>query len=184
MEEKEIKLLCGDTLETAYKVLLANAPAYCSFNGVRLTSSDSLEDMYKKVTGHTKEEIDAIYQKQQEERKRKEKEFEEKKPELIKEYQKKARGVIPEDRLELWDRIVPVRLDDLYHGMELDCWLELIEVLNDTNLSYNVKMTKGKDIFDKQGHSGMSGNLVMSGLKEFHPLGNDLVDFIKKAFEE
>jgi len=73
MEEKEIKLLCGDTLETAYKVLLANAPAYCSFNGVRLTSSDSLEDMYKKVTGHTKEEIDAIYQKQQEERKRKEK---------------------------------------------------------------------------------------------------------------
>lgn len=183
MEEKEIKLICGTTLEEAYKELLANAPAYCSFNGVKLYSSDSLDDMYKKATGHTKEEYEVLWQKKQEERKRKEKEFEEKKPELIKEYRKKARGIIPEDKLEFWDRIVPIRLNDLYHGMELDCWLELIEVLNDTNLSYDVKMVKGKDVFDKQRHSGMSANLVMSGLKQFHPLGKDLVEFIKKAFE-
>lgn len=181
MEEKEIKLVCGMTIEEAQKELLSNAPAYCIFNGERLSSSDTLDDMYKKVTGHTKEEYNNIINQQKEERAKKE--FKESIPKLTEEYKKKARGIIPENRLESWDRIVPIRLNDLYHGMELDCWLELIEILNDTNLSYDVKMVKGMDMFYKQGHSGMSGNLVMSGLKQFHPLGNDLVEFINKTIE-
>lgn len=184
MKAQEIKIETGTTIDGAYQELLINAPAYGLFNGIKLYSYDSLDDMYKKVTGHTKSEYDKMFEQRMEKQEREEKEFKANVPKLIEAYKKKARGIIPEDKLELWDRIVPIRLNDLYHGMELDCWLELIEVLNDINLSYDVKMVKGKDMFDKQGHSGMSGNLVMSGLKQFHPLGNDLVEFIKKAFDE
>lgn len=184
METREIKITIGSTIDDAYRQLIANAPAYCTFNGQKLYSSNSLNTMYKKVTGHSKEEYDNLVKQEQDEYKRRKEEFERNKPKLIEEYKKKARGIIPEDKLELWDKVVPIRLDDIYQGIELGYWLELIEILNDPNLSYDVKMVKGKDIFDKQRHSGMSGNLVMSGLKQFHPLGNDLVEFIKKAFEE
>lgn len=179
----KIEISAGTSLDEAHRELQEYAPSYCTFNGVTLTSNDSLDDIYLKVTGKTKTDYENAVRQQNEEYKKKKKEFEDKIPELIEEYKKKARNIIPSDRLELWDKIVPIRLNDLYRGMELDCWLDIIEIFNDTNLSDDVKLVKAKDMFDSQGHSGMSGNLVLSGLKQFHPFGKTFVEYIKKVNE-
>lgn len=95
------------------------------------------------------------------------------------EYRKRARGIIPVEHLEYWDKIVPIRLNDLYRGMELDCLLELIATLNDNAKEESEKMEFCRTMFSKQGHSGMSAGLVFSGLKYFHPLGEMLVTYIQ-----
>ena len=77
------------------------------------------------------------------------------------------------------DKIVPIRLQDLYHGMELDCWLDLIAVLNDESKSKEDRMKEGLQMFINQGHSGMSAGLVLSGLCRFHALGRELAEYIQ-----
>ena len=42
---------------------------------------------------------------------------------------------------EKWDMCVPIRLDDLYHGMELGCCLEIVKALNEgCELSQAIKI--------------------------------------------
>lgn len=70
--------------------------------------------------------------------------------------------VIDRKYWETWDEIVPIRLDDLYHGMELGCCLEVIKALNEgCEISYAIKL------MEDQNHSGMSWCLVRSMVKAF-----------------
>jgi hypothetical protein len=180
---KELKFYLGSNIDTAHKVLVEfsekyNEPCCGNFNGKVISSSDSIDEAYVKVTGITKQQYDEYQKMQRMEYEDREKSHKERIPQLTEEYRKKARGIIPEENLELWDKIVPIRLSDLYHGMELDCWLDLISVLNDEVLDETDKLIQCAEIFDSQGHSGMSASLVMSGLIQFHPLGKKLVDYI------
>ena len=177
---KKIEFYCGMNLDGAYKELQKNAPCYGEFNEKIIYSTDSIDDIYIKCIGKTKAEFDEDRRKEIEKYKQKEAEFKAKIPQLIKEYRKRARGVIPEEHLKFWDEIVPVRLNDLYKGLELDCWLELIEVLNDTSKEKSERFDICKRLFDKQGHSGMSAELVLKGLDIFHELGKELVLYINK----
>lgn len=184
---KEIELYPGCNIDTAHKRLVELSKRYSepccgNFNGMMISSSDSIDEAYVKVLGITKQQYDEYQRKQRMEYEDREKSHKERIPQLTEEYRKKARGIIPEEYLELWDKIVPIRLGDLYHGMELDCWLDLISVLNDEKLKESSRLTKCEKIFDKQGHSGMSASLVMSGLIQLHPLGKKLVDRIKETY--
>jgi hypothetical protein len=149
------------------------------FNDKEIYSTDTLDEAYIKVVGISKSEHYERLRKENEEYNRKEAEHKAKIPQLTEEYRNRARGVIPEDKLELWDRIVPIRLGDLYHGMELDCWLELIAELNNAEKDKAARFKTCKDMFYKQGHSGMSAGLVFSGLRDLHPLGAELVQYIR-----
>lgn len=175
---KKIEFAPGINLDKAYQELQKNAPCYGEFNEKTLYSTDSLDEVYVKVTGKSKAEHDEYIRKMHEEYDRKEAEFKAKIPQLTEDYRKRAIGIIPEEYLELWNEIVPIRLNDLYHGMELDCWLELVAVLNDTSKKQLERFEICRDLFFKQGHSGMSGGLVLTGLRRFHPLGEMLVSYI------
>lgn len=175
----KIEFYPGQDLDGAYKDLQMNAPCCGEFNGKVLYSTDSIDEIYAKVLGTTKWEHEEYLRKNHEEYERKEAEFKAKIPQLTEEYRKRARGIIPEEHLEYWDKIVPIRINDLYHGMELDCWLELITMLNDDTKDELEKLESCRTLFSKQGHSGMSAGLVFSGLKHFHPLGEKLVTFIE-----
>ena len=74
-------------------------------------------------------------------------------------------------------------MNDLYHGMELDCWLELVAVLNDTSKKQLERFEICRTLFFKQGHSGMSGGLVLTGLRRFHPLGEMLISYINDSIK-
>lgn len=87
---------------------------------------------------------------------------------------KKAKKILDEKYLELWNECVPIRLNDLYQGMELGNCLEIVEKLNKGE-----SFEKVKPLIENQGHSGMSFSLVCSMIKSFCDRGNEFVTFVK-----
>lgn len=183
---KEIKTKLGQSIKSAYKEMKeyeinSGEHCFCMFNGKKLLSTYTLDECYKEVTGCTLSEHEGKEKQRHEEYLREEEKFKASIPDKTKEYMQRAIGIIPNDKLERWNKIVPIRLNDLYHGMELDCWLEIIAELN-KDVPKDEKFLRCKELFIKQGHSGMSGSLVLSGLREFHELGTELAEYIKENF--
>lgn len=181
---KEIEFYAGETIENAWKTLLMKSAdcgetCFGTFNGQQLLSTDTLDEAYKKVTGLTKSEFDDRDRKEREEYKRQEEEFIASIPSKAEEYKKAARGVIIEEQYDYWDEIVPIRLHDLYHGMELDATLEICRIMRDESVSLEERIKTAKKTFDNQGHSGMSAGLVLSMIRAFSPHGEELVNSIK-----
>lgn len=181
---KEIEFYAGMTITEAWRSLLkesANCEQTCygTFNGRQLLSTDTLDEAYKKVTGLTKSEFDEQDRREREENKRKEEEFIASIQSKTEEYKKAARGVIIEEQYDYWDEIVPIRLHDLYHGMELDATLEICRIMRDESASLEERIEKAKKAFDNQGHSGMSAGLVLSMIKAFCPDGTAVYNKIK-----
>ena len=114
--------------------------------------------------GKTKGQYDKEMQDWRNEYERKEKEHKDSIPSLVPGYCDKARGVILEDQYDYWDKIVPIRLGDLYHGMELDCTLDLCKIMRDESMSYDKRLRKAYK------------TLVAHMLRTFCPDGNDLAD--------
>ena len=128
------------------------------FNGHKLYSDTvTMDSAYKEITGNTRqkqEHIKAI-------------------PEKAKLWMDKGREILDKSKWELWDKIVPIRLNDLYQGMELKCCLNIVEILNKGTLE------EAKKEIESQGHSGMSFGLVCSMVKEFSPKGEEFVNYIR-----
>lgn len=173
---REIQFSAGQSLETAIKELKKHKDLVCgSFNGKMLYSDiDDMDSAFKKVTGKTKAEFDEAIQKEHEEYEAENKRHEEAIPELTKEWIEKGNAILDEKHHELWAKIVPVRLKDLYKGMELGACLEIV-----TELNKGCKLEVAKVIIEKQGHSGMSHRLVSSMVKSFCDRGAEFVNFIK-----
>ena len=181
---KEIEFYAGETIEKAWKTLLRESAecgetCFGTFNSQQLLSTDTLDEAYKKVTGLTKSEFDERDRKEREEYKRREEEFIASIPSKTEEYKKAARGVIIEEQYDYWDKIVPIRLRDLYHGMELDATLEICRIMRDESASLEERIEKAKEAFDNQGHSGMSAGLVLSMIKTFCPDGMEVYNRLK-----
>lgn len=180
---KKIEFWAGEDIDHAWKRLLKES-AECEdtcfgmFNDKEIRSTDTLDDVYVKLMGKTKAEYDKEMQEWHDEYERKEKEHKDNIPNLVPGYRERARGVILEDQYEEWDEIVPIRLGDLYHGMELDCTLDLCKIMRDESLPYDDRIRKAYNAFMEQGHSGMSAGLVASMLKTFCPNGEDLADAV------
>jgi hypothetical protein len=83
---KKIEFYPGINLDKAYQELQDNAPCYGEFNEKTLYSTDSLDDVYVKVTGKSKVEHDEYIRKIREEYERKEAEFKAKIPKLTEDY--------------------------------------------------------------------------------------------------
>ena len=75
---------------------------------------------------------------------------------------------------ELWAKCVPIRLGDLYQGMELGNCLEIVEQLNNGKTVEEVK-----PLIENQGHSGMSFSLVCSMVKSFCDRGAEFVSYVR-----
>lgn len=133
-----------------------------------------MDKAYKEITGKTKSEFDKSQQEWQENYKRQEREHKEKIPELSKVWMEKGRAVLTEDKWEYWEKIVPIRLDDLYQGMELGCCLDIVEILNNDGT-----LDEAKEKIENQGHSGMSFGLVCSMVREFSDRGKEFVDYVR-----
>lgn len=180
---KEINLRPGCNIDIAWRDLIESQLktgeiCFGMFNDIKLLSTYTLDECYRKITGKTKLEWEEEKRKDHEKYLREQEEWISKIPQKTKEYINKAKGIIPENKLEYWKKIVPIRLRDLYKGLELDCWLDLIKILN-LEISKEEKFKECEDLFIKQEHSGLSGSLVLGGLVELHPLGKDFYDFMK-----
>jgi hypothetical protein len=171
---REIEFSLGGNIETAVAELKSQSGLVCgTFNGQVLYSDiDDMDSAYKKITGKTKAEFDEA-QRQSQERYEKEKiEHEESIPELTKEWIEKGLAVLDRNTQD-WIECVPIRLGDLYRGMELGASLEIIKELNS-----GCELEAAKVIIDGQGHSGMSYGLVCSMIKHFCDRGNEFVKYL------
>lgn len=180
---KKIETYAGQDIEDAWAALLRESAncketCFCEFNGKTLYSTDSIDVAYVKVVGKTKAEFDEDMRRQKEEYEHQEREHKEKIPSLTEEYRKKARGVILESSYDEWDEIVPIRLRDLYQGMELGATLDLCKIMREEATPYDERLHKAYDAFMEQGHSGMSAGLVAAMLRKFCPDGADLADAV------
>ena len=145
------------------------------FNGHMLYSDTvTLDGAYKEITGKTKAEFDKAQQEWREEYERKEQEHKAKIPELTKEWMENGREVLSSDKWAFWDKIVPIRLGDLYRGMELGASLEIIKILNTDGT-----LDEAKKKIESQGHSGMSWGLVCSMVRALCDRGQEFCDFVK-----
>ena len=75
---------------------------------------------------------------------------------------KKGKEILDSKYHSEWKRIVPIRLKDMYRGVELKDSLEIISKLNK-----QCRMEDAKSIIDNQDHSGMSYSLVRLMVKSF-----------------
>lgn len=178
-------ILHGSTIESALRYLkeqskIQNEDLYADFNDKEIFSTDSIDDAYKRIVGKTKEEFDADFNKWREEYDRKEQEHKDNIPNLTEEYRQKARGLVIESELEYWDEIVPVRLNDLYRGMELQQVIDCAIVMRNTTITKEGRLRRAYKIFMDAGHSGMSASLTMAMLRRFCPYGNELADACKE----
>lgn len=172
---REIEFGLGD-LESAVKELKSHKDLVCgSFNGQMLYSDvDDLDSAYVKITGKTKTEFDADRKAENDKYKEDQRKHKEAIPELTKEWIEKGKAILDEKYLELWNKCVPIRLGDLYQGMELGNCLDIIKELND-----GCDLGLAKAIIENQGHSGTSFYLVRSMVKSFCDRGDEFASFVK-----
>lgn len=175
----EIEFEAGSTVEDAVIDLLKykeKGILVCgNFNDHTLYSDTvTMDSAYKKITGKTKSEFDKAQQEMRDNFKRQEEEHKEQIPSLTKVWMKKGREILIADKWELWDKIVPIRLNDLYQGMELGCCLDIVKILNN-----NGTLDEAKEKIESQNHSGMSFGLVCAMVKEFCNRGNEFVNYVR-----
>ncbi len=172
---KEIKFGFGN-IESAVKELKSHNELVCgSFNGQMLYSDiDDLDSAYVKITGKTKAEFDEAERIRNEEYEEQQRKHQEAIPELTKEWIEKGNAILDEKYHETWAKCVPIRLDDLYQGMELKCCLDIVSELNK-----GCSLDEAKTIIEGQGHSGMSFGLVCSMVKSFCDRGQEFVSYAR-----
>lgn len=83
---------------------------------------------------------------------------------------KKGHKVLSKDKWQLWDECVPVRLNDLYEGMELGYCLDIIRTVKEKTIS------DGIEVMRNQGHSGLSWGLMKSMIKTFCDCGDEFLE--------
>lgn len=167
----------GESIDSAVKRMKsAGEPVSVEFNGVMLYSDiDDVDSAYKKVTGMTKAELDAEIQREHDQYLEEEKRHKDSIPRLTKEWVEKGRSILDEKYHDSWQKCVPVRLNDLYRGMELRCCLDIVKELNN-----GCTLEKANDMIKEQEHSGMSFSLVCLMVKSFCDRGADFVSYVRK----
>ena len=173
---RKIEFMAGQNIESAVKELKEYKDLVCGeFNGKTLYSDvDDLDSAFKKITGKTKSEFDEAERKRQAEYEREKREHEESIPKLTVEWIEKGNKILDKKHHELWAKIVPIRLKDLYRGFELGACLDIVEQLNN-----NCDFEQAKMTIEEQGHSGMSFGLVCSMIKEFCERGTEFVKYAR-----
>lgn len=177
---REFKAYAGMSIEHAVAELQEHhryrRKVCMEFNGVYLYSDTvTLDGAYVSICGKTKAEYDKQQQAYREELHRKDEEHKARLPQLIEEWKGKGRAILDEKYWSIWDEILPIRLGDLYKGMELGMCLDIVKALNE-----GCSLEDAKKIIDEQGHSYMSHYLVRNMVKEFCDRGIEFSEFVKE----
>lgn len=138
---------------------------YFNFNGHKLYSANvTLNNAYLEVCGMTHDDFVEKEKKWRERLAREEKErkanAQEKKPYWVEEGKK----YIPAGLWKEWERCVNIRAKDLYNGVELDQFLDIVKAIDEGTAKDKKDVEK---ILDNQGHSGASYGIMVSMLKSF-----------------
>lgn len=181
-EYKEIEFYVGDTLEECINQLLkynkVEMKVYGSFNGhIFYSDKVTMDSAYLEIHGKTKEEWDNERKQWRINEKKRQEEFKKSISNKIKHYKEISKGLIKESKLEEWYKIIPVRLNDLYEGYDLNCTLNIAKVLNKENNPETFEEVN--ELLKNQGHSGLSYSLVIGMIKDFCNNGEEFYKWLE-----
>ena len=166
-----------DAVRLLWDYRKAGILAYIYFNEHYLYSDEvTMDGAYMECTGKTKAEFDEDQRKWREEYRRHKEEHEAAIPQLTEEWVAKGHEILDSKYWEQWDKIVPIRLGDLYEGMELGDTLEIVEHLNSGGSFEDAD----RIMRDEQDHSGMSASLVIAMVSEFCDRGKEFEEYIRR----
>lgn len=176
---KEIDLHAGCDIDRACGILTAASEkhqeeTYGLFNGKTINSTMSLDECYELITGYTKDKFDEMCRQKAEEDARKKEEFKATIPELVEKYSEIGKKFFEGELLAYWIKILPIRFNDMYQGMEIGCTIEILEALEDYEEVTEECLETVNGLLYLQGHSGMSYGLMKSILRKFNKFGTDL----------
>ena len=180
----QIEFVAGTSLSECINELSnKNTLCYGIFNGHPIYSDNlNRDEIFIRICGMTEQDLESRKKQAALDYEKQEKEFQKKISTLTKKYNALAKGVIADDKLDQWYAIVPIRLRDIYHGMELDATLEIIKELNKATDSNN-HFAEAKSIFKGQDHSGLSYDLICAMLNMFAPNGVEFVKYCSDSKE-
>lgn len=175
---REIEFLGGCSIEDAVLELLEHkgrGELVCgSFNGHMLYSDKvTVDGAYMEILGMTKAEHERKQREWRENYDRELKEHEAQIPTLTEKWIEEGHKVLDEKYWTKWDECVPIRLGDLYRGMELKCCLDIVKPLND-----GCSLSEAKSIIEDQNHSGMSFSLVRAMVNAFCDRGKEFAEYV------
>lgn len=178
-EYREIKFPYGCNIEAAVLQLIEhnkrNELVSGDFNGHMLYSDTvTVDGAYLEIVGVTKAEFDRSQKEWKESLQRRDEEHKARIPELTVEWIKRGHSILDEEYWPEWDRCVPIRLNDLYKGMELGNCLSIVDCLNKGGT-----LDSAKEILENQGHSNMSFALVRAMLVAFCKRGKEFAEYIQ-----
>lgn len=99
--------------------------------------------------------------------------------ELERKWIEEGHKILDEKYWAEWDEIVPIRLNDLYEGMELEACLAIVKPLNE-----GCWLDEAYKIIESQGHSGMSFSLVMAMVYHFCDRGEAFAKYVNHHSKE
>lgn len=171
----KVEFSVGSSIEDSVKFLHRKAEStgknyYGEFNGYKLTSDMSVDEAYIECLDRTSKEFKDKQEEWKQDLIRREEEHKKKIPELTKYWIKEGHKVLSQDKWNEWDRCVPIRLGDLYEGIELGQCLDIIKTVKDNSI------VAGIEVMKNQGHSGMSWGLMKSMIYTFCDCGNEFVE--------
>lgn len=148
-----------------------------NFNGHWLYSDTvTMDSAYIEITGKNKTDFDKAQDEYLEKLRIEREQAEIAAQNNIPNWIQRGHELFAEDKWNKWDEIVPIRVGNLYDGMELDNVLQIQEILLEDNED---AFDKAKKCMDNQGHSGMSWPLVCALIKEFCLHGEEFVTYLK-----
>ena len=150
MKYKEVEFTCGmdikGAMEYLYRISATDNQKYCgSFNGHTLNSDMTLDEAYTECLGMNYKDWVGHQENQRRELIEKEKKHKEKIPELTDYWIKEGHKVLSEDKWKLWDECVPIRLNDLYEGMELGCCLDIVKRIKEESIEVGIETMRNPE---------------------------------------
>lgn len=175
---REIKFMYGCTIAEAVLELVEHGVkgefVKGNFNGHMLYSdTSSIDSACIEVSGETY--FDKINKRKKNRQRliKEEEEYQKTVPSQTNVWIEKGHKILDEKYWSEWDKIVSIRLSDLYQGMELKACLDIIKPLNE-----GCELSEAKDIIDSQGHSGMSFGLVRNMVITFCDRGKEFAEYV------
>lgn len=166
----------GEAVEILDQHKKSQKNIFIEFNGKKLYSLlDDENSCYMKVVGKPRQQFEEDrrkwienYQKKQEEA---EKQAESKMPEWI----ERGNKLIYPQREETWKDCVDIRAHDLYHGIELENALDVMECLENGRT-----IEEANKILEDANHSGMSYGVTLSIIVSFSKRGPEFYRAVKE----
>lgn len=172
---RELDMYLG-TLENAVRILEEHRDkgesVYVNFNGHKLYSADvTLDGAFQEVLGKTKAEWDEKMRLEHEAYEKEEKESKAEANKKIPEWIEAGKTLADPETLPDWEKMVRSRASDIYHGMDVEAAMEILQKLKDGAPQEEVKAA-----LENQNHSGASYGMVRAIVSHFSAKGKELFD--------